>query len=66
MAICYPQPEASSFDVIITVDQNFPFQQNLEGRKIALPNPLRPDKQASRLSSAHPSGAGCPGFDRAG
>jgi hypothetical protein len=28
--------EALGFDVIVTVDQNFPFQQNLEGRRIAL------------------------------
>jgi hypothetical protein len=28
--------ERVGFEVIITVDQNFPFQQNLEGRRIAL------------------------------
>src|ERR1700693_3354581 len=28
--------EISGFDVLVTVDQNFPFQQNLEGRRIAL------------------------------
>ena len=33
--------EASGFDVLNTVDLYFPFQQNLEGRKIALLNPLR-------------------------
>jgi predicted nuclease of predicted toxin-antitoxin system len=28
--------EISGFDVLVTVDQNFPFQQSLEGRRIAL------------------------------
>jgi predicted nuclease of predicted toxin-antitoxin system len=28
--------EISGFDVLVTVDQNFPFQQNLEGRRIVL------------------------------
>jgi uncharacterized protein DUF5615 len=28
--------EGLGFDVLVTVDQNFPFQQNLEGRTIAL------------------------------
>jgi predicted nuclease of predicted toxin-antitoxin system len=28
--------ELLGFDVLVTVDQNFPFQQNLEGRRIAL------------------------------
>ena len=28
--------EVLGFDVILTVDQNFPFQQNLEGRRIVL------------------------------
>jgi hypothetical protein len=28
--------ESAGFDVIVTVDQNIPFQQNLEGRRVAL------------------------------
>jgi predicted nuclease of predicted toxin-antitoxin system len=28
--------EISGFDVLVTIDQNFPNQQNLEGRRIAL------------------------------
>jgi hypothetical protein len=28
--------EALGFDVLVTADQNFPFQQNLESRRIAL------------------------------
>jgi hypothetical protein len=29
-------PQAASFDILITVDQNIPDQQNLAGRRISL------------------------------
>jgi predicted nuclease of predicted toxin-antitoxin system len=28
--------EAAGFEVLVTTDRNFPYQQNLEGRKIAI------------------------------
>jgi hypothetical protein len=47
--------EALGFDVLVTVDQNFPFQQNLEGRRIALLILCGPTNRLSHLKALIPA-----------
>jgi predicted nuclease of predicted toxin-antitoxin system len=47
--------EANGFDVLITVDQNIPDQQNLAGRKIALMILCGPTNRLSDLAMLIPA-----------
>jgi hypothetical protein len=47
--------EASGFDVIVTVDQNMPYQQNLTGRTISLIVLCAPTNRMSTLKPLIPA-----------
>jgi predicted nuclease of predicted toxin-antitoxin system len=50
--------EAAGFDVIVTVDQNIPYQQNLDDRKIALLILCAPTNRRSDLQRLIPAALG--------
>jgi predicted nuclease of predicted toxin-antitoxin system len=58
--------EAAAFDVLITVDQNIPDQQNLDGRKIALLIFIAPTNRLRDLRRSVPAALAALGSIRPG